>query len=76
MKVSGKLDEDLNAIVQAKWEQTIKETDAANLPIPIEMFSIIRVFFQLAYQEGQADTIAQLKQIYENDVDLFQEIFE
>lgn len=74
--MDSKIDKDLTALVQDKWERFVKESDIDNLRLPIEAFKVMRVVFQLAYQEGQADTFTQLKQVFEEDIDLFEEIFE
>jgi hypothetical protein len=76
LNVEDKINNDLTDIVQAKWEKVMNETGGSKLSMPIEMFSILRVYFQLAYQEGYADMLGQMKEVYENDPDLFEHMFE
>lgn len=75
LKLEDKINHGLNEIVQAKWEQVMNETGVSKLDMPKEYFAVIRVLFQLGYQEGQTDTMDQMKDIYENDIDLFEEMF-
>lgn len=54
----------------------MNETGGSKLAMPLEFFSVLRVYFQLAYQEGQADMIESLKDVYHNDPDHFEHIFD
>lgn len=76
LNLDGKIDNDLTEIVQAKWEKVMNETGAHKLSIPIEMFSLLRVYFQLAYQEGQTDMLDTMRDVYHNNPDHFEYMFE
>lgn len=76
LNVEDKINNDLTDIVQAKWEKVMNETGASKLSMPIEYFAVMRIYFQLAYQEGQADMLESMKEVYENDPDLFEEMFD
>jgi hypothetical protein len=76
LNLDGKIDNDLTEIVQAKWEKVMNETGAHQLAIPIEMFSLLRVYFQLAYQEGQTDMLDTMRDVYHNNPDHFEYMFE
>jgi len=72
----SKVNKDLEAIVQAKWEKVMTETESSKLALPVELFKIMRVYFQLAYQEGYADVFQEMKEVYHNDPDLFEAMFD
>ena len=76
LNLDGKIDNDLTEIVQVKWEKVMNETEAHKLAIPIEMFSLLRVYFQLAYQEGQTDMLDTMRDVYHNNPDHFEYMFE
>lgn len=76
LNLEDKIDSNLTEIVQAKWEKLMTETGAAKLAIPIEYFAVMRIYFQLAYQEGQADMLEAMKEVYENNPDLFEHMFD
>lgn len=75
LKLEDKINHSLNDIVQAKWETTMNESGISKIAVSEEIFALLRVTFQLGYQEGQTDTMDQMKDIYENDIDLFEEMF-
>lgn len=73
--LEAKIEQELTELVQAKWETLVKETGTDKLAVPEEYLALVRIFYQLGYQEGQADMFTQVKEIYENDTDHFIEMF-
>lgn len=76
LNLGDKIDNNLTEIVQAKWEKIMNETNGNKLALPIEVFSVLRIYFQLAYQEGQTDMLEAMKEVYENNPDLFEHMFD
>lgn len=74
--IENKINETMNKLIQQRWEEMVKATDLDNLRLNKEMFSLMRVVFQLGYQQGQTDDFIQMQEIYDNDPDLFQAMFE
>lgn len=75
-KFDSKVVNELNRMAQARWKEIMDETESARLSLTEEQFKIMRVYWQLSYESAVADTMTQMKEIYHNDVDLFQTIFE
>jgi hypothetical protein len=76
LNLDGKIDNDLTEIVQAKWEKVMNETGAHKLALNLEVFAVLRVYFQLAYQEGQTDMLDTMRDVYHNNPDHFEYMFE
>lgn len=70
------IEDHLTPLVQARWDLAIKGTGICNMSIPEEYIALMRILFQIGYQEGNSDLFKQLQDVYNNDVDGFIEIFE
>lgn len=70
------IEDQLTPMIQDKWEELIKGTNISSMDIPVEHVALMRILYQLGYQAGNTDTFTQLKDVYNNDVDGFIEIFE
>lgn len=75
-RVDEKINQELNKVAQERWKQIVEGTDLANLPLTMDQFSILRVYFQLGYNQGQADLHGQYQEVFHEDVDLFEKLFE
>lgn len=76
MELDTKLEKDLAELAQARWKEIVEETGIVNLGLEMDMYSIIRQYFQLAYNQGYSDLLVQMQDIYDNDTDLFVTMFE
>ena len=76
LNIEGRIEPQLTALVQAKWEEFIKGTGIDLQAATIEQLILMRDMFQIAYQDGQNDMYQQIKEIYFNDVDDIVEMFE
>lgn len=73
----GELIEDsLTPLVEEKWELALKDTNMGSMLIPQEYIALMRILFQIGYQEGHTDLFKQMQDVYNNDVDGFIELFE
>lgn len=70
------IEDHLTPLVEEKWELAVKQTNMGSMLIPQEYIALMRILFQIGYQEGHTDTFKQLQDVYNNDVDGFIEIFE
>ena len=71
-----KINHHVTEVVQGKWEKDMEDTGISKLAIPEEYVAIMRVCYQLGYQGGQTDTFNEIKDIFNNDIDAFQEMFD
>ena len=76
MKLEEKIEHHLTPLIQAKYDRLIEETGTSKLEIPKEFFEMLRMLFQLGYQEGHNDMFEQVKKIYDDDPDYFVDMFE
>ncbi|WP_144509902.1 hypothetical protein [Bacillus sp. FJAT-22090] len=76
LKIARKIEEHLTLLTQEKWNELMIELGASKLLITKEQLMFSRHMYQIAYQEGCKDTHEQMKDIYFNDPDEFQEMFE
>lgn len=74
--LEDRIEHHLTPLIQEKFELLVKETGTNKLIIPKEYMALVRIFYQIGYQEGQKDTFNQIKDIYNNDVDCFIDMFE
>ena len=74
--IEGRIEPQLTALVQAKWEELIKDTGIDMQGATIEQLILMRDMFQIAYQYGISDHHQQIKEIFHNDIDKFEEMFE
>lgn len=70
--ISGKLDK----AALDKWNEIFKETGLEKMSIPREMLAVVKVYFMLAFEEGQAYMINNMREIYNHDPCLFEDFFE
>lgn len=61
---------------QERFKEIAEETGLANLLITPDVVSMLKVWFQLGYQEGRMDMFYEIKEIYDNDVDQFIAVFD
>lgn len=66
----------VKSLSQHSWEQTVKETELVKLGLPAETVSTLRLYYEIAYNSGQAQMFCTIKEIYDNDLDLFESFFE
>lgn len=74
--LDDKVENELNRMAQVRWKEIIEETEAQLLGLDENTYKIMRVYFQMAYEAATADTLIQMKEIYHNDVYMFQAMFE
>lgn len=70
------IDDHLTPFVEDKWDEVVKDTGICHMTIPKEHVALMRILFQLGYQEGHTDLFKQFQDVYYNDVDGFIDIFE
>lgn len=62
--------------VQNSWEQVVKDTNLERLNLPPEFVAILRLYYSIAHNEGQESMMDVMRDIYDNDIDLFESFFE
>lgn len=69
-------EEDLTGMGQFSWDRIVKQTELEKLGLPAETIAILRVYYSLAFNEGQAFLLDVLKDMYKNDADLLENLLE
>lgn len=63
-------------VVQTNWEETLGASDLLDLNLPKEFMDIVQAYYEKGHNAGESAAIDSMREIYENDVDLFEEFFE
>lgn len=78
-KLEDKIESDYAALAEGRFHELLKDVDLTHLEIPAPFLAIMKMakqMYQIGYQDGNKDFFAQMKEIYDNDPDLFQQMFE
>lgn len=61
---------------QKNWEEMLKETGLVKLNMSQETLSVARLVFSMGVNAGQVEMMDSMREIYNMDVDLFEEFFD
>jgi len=75
-KITTKIEQIMDKMVEEKWESIAKETLLEETGFPKELLSILKLYFKLGYAEGQADLFVDLQELFWNDPDSFETLFD
>lgn len=68
--------EELSRMGQASWNRIAEETNLEDLGLSAETISMFRVYYNLGFSRGQESLIDTLKDMYHDDIESFEKIFE
>lgn len=74
--MSGKTDRATEELMQLAWETKMRESGMDKLDLKENELSMTRGGFLLGFGSGGEAMLNQMRDIYENDIDLFESFFE
>lgn len=75
MGMTKKFEAIIEGTTQKHWEQMMKEAGLVDIEMSQESLSIVRLVFSLGVNAGQGDMMDSMREIYNMDIDLFEEFF-